>query len=108
MNVHDVGSYTRRLEPGMVFTIEPGLYIPADSLGIRIEDDILVTETGGEILSSGAPRTVAEIERRWRLGEIRDSSTRISLTYSRETDNLLPSLRRWRGSLHKGRVRNAL
>ena len=63
MNVHDVGSYTRRLEPGMVFTIEPGLYIPADSLGIRIEDDILVTETGGEILSSGAPRTVAEIER---------------------------------------------
>ncbi len=63
MNVHDVGSYTRRLEPGMVFTIEPGIYIPAESLGIRIEDDILVTETGGEILSSGAPRTVAEIER---------------------------------------------
>ena len=48
----------------MVFTIEPGIYIPADSLGIRIEDDILVTETGGEILSAGAPRTVAEIERR--------------------------------------------
>ncbi len=53
MNVHDVGSYTRRLEPGMVLTIEPGIYIPAESLGIRIEDDMLVTETGGEILSVG-------------------------------------------------------
>ena len=63
MNVHDVGGYTRRLEPGMVFTIEPGIYLPAESLGIRIEDDVLVTESGGEVLSSGVPRTVAEIER---------------------------------------------
>jgi Xaa-Pro aminopeptidase len=62
MDVHDVGSFSRRLEPGMVFTIEPGLYIPAESLGIRIEDDILVTESGAEVLSSGIPRAVAEVE----------------------------------------------
>ena len=62
IDVHDVGSFSRRLEPGMVFTIEPGLYIPAESLGIRIEDDILVTESGAEVLSSGIPRAVAEVE----------------------------------------------
>lgn len=62
MDVHDVGSFSRRLEPGMVLTIEPGLYIPAESLGIRIEDDILVTESGAEVLSSGIPRAVAEVE----------------------------------------------
>ncbi len=62
MGVHDVGAYSRRLEPGMVFTIEPGIYIPAESIGIRIEDDILVTPSGAEVLSSGAPRTVEEVE----------------------------------------------
>jgi Xaa-Pro aminopeptidase len=62
MNVHDVGSYSRRLEPGMVFTLEPGIYIPAESLGIRIEDDVLVTAGGAEVLSSGVPRTVREVE----------------------------------------------
>ncbi len=63
MDVHDVGAYSRRLEPGMVFTIEPGIYIPAESIGIRIEDDILVTPAGAEVLSSGVPRTVEEVER---------------------------------------------
>jgi Xaa-Pro aminopeptidase len=62
MNVHDVGSFARRLEPGMVFTIEPGIYLPDEGLGIRIEDDILVTGTGGEVLSSGIPRTVEDVE----------------------------------------------
>ena len=76
MDVHDVGDYKldkewRLLEPGMVLTIEPGLYIPADCLtvdeqwrgiGIRIEDDVLVTADGHEILSSGAPKAIAEIE----------------------------------------------
>jgi Xaa-Pro aminopeptidase len=62
MDVHDVGAYSRRLEPGMVFTIEPGIYIPAESIGIRIEDDILVTPGGAEVLSSGVPRTVEEVE----------------------------------------------
>jgi Xaa-Pro aminopeptidase len=62
MNVHDVGSYNRPFEPGMVLTVEPGIYIPAENLGVRIEDDVLVTEEGHEVLSAGAPKTVAEIE----------------------------------------------
>jgi Xaa-Pro aminopeptidase len=63
MDVHDVGDYRTPLAPGMVFTIEPGIYIPAESLGVRIEDDILVTATGYENLSRGAPRTVADVEK---------------------------------------------
>jgi Xaa-Pro aminopeptidase len=46
----------------MVFTIEPGIYLPEEGLGIRIEDDILVTGTRGEVLSSGIPRTVEDVE----------------------------------------------
>jgi len=61
----------RLLEAGMVLTVEPGLYIPADcktvdekwrGIGIRIEDDILVTAQGYEVLTSGVPKTIAEIE----------------------------------------------
>ena len=63
MDVHDVGDYTTPLAPGMVFTLEPGIYLPDESLGVRIEDDVLVTATGGEWLSAGAPRTTEEIER---------------------------------------------
>jgi Xaa-Pro aminopeptidase len=63
MNVHDPGSYSRRLEPGMVLTVEPGIYIPAESLGIRIEDVVLVTARGGEVLSSGLPRNGEAVER---------------------------------------------
>lgn len=75
MDVHDAGDYKRggqwrRLEPGMVLTVEPGLYIrPAGdvpealwNIGIRIEDDVCVTEAGCEILTSATPKTVAEIE----------------------------------------------
>lgn len=62
MDVHDVGG-NAPLVPGVAFTIEPGIYIPEESLGVRIEDDVLVTPTGYELLSKGAPRTVAEIER---------------------------------------------
>src|SRR5690606_28544365 len=51
MDVHDVGRYDVRLEPGMVLTIEPGIYIPDEELGVRIEDDVLVTESGHELLS---------------------------------------------------------
>lgn len=82
LDVHDVGEYRvdghwRELEPGMVLTVEPGLYIPAGSedvdprwwdLGIRIEDDVLITRSGHEILSSGLPRTVAEVEAEMRQG----------------------------------------
>jgi Xaa-Pro aminopeptidase len=77
LDVHDAGSYrgpdggSRKLEAGIVFTIEPGLYVPADDdrapaelrgVGIRIEDDILVTPDGHEILTRAVPRTVADVE----------------------------------------------
>jgi Xaa-Pro aminopeptidase len=76
MDVHDVGDYRsndewRTLEPGMVLTVEPGLYVAPDCLdvdpkwrgiGIRIEDDVLVTKDGHEILTAGLPKTVEEIE----------------------------------------------
>ena len=75
MDVHDVGDYKldgewRALQPGMVFTVEPGCYIrPADdvpqalwNIGIRIEDDVVITEQGCEVLTEAAPKTVAEIE----------------------------------------------
>jgi len=62
MDVHDVG-FNRPLEVGAVFTIEPGIYLQSENLGVRIEDDVLVTPQGGEWLSAGAPRTTADIER---------------------------------------------
>lgn len=62
MDVHDVG-ISRPLEPGMVITLEPGIYIQAEKLGVRIEDDVLVTAKGGEWLSAGAPRTTDAIEK---------------------------------------------
>ncbi len=76
MDVHDVGDYKinqewRLLEKGMVLTIEPGLYIPADcktvdeqwrGIGIRIEDDVLVTADGHEVLTCDVPKSIQEIE----------------------------------------------
>lgn len=63
MDVHDVGGYGVALEPGMVLTVEPGVYLPEEGLGIRIEDDVLVTEGGHEVLSADVPRTADRIER---------------------------------------------
>jgi Xaa-Pro aminopeptidase len=63
MDVHDPGSYSRRLEPGMVLTVEPGIYLPSESLGIRVEDVVLVTLEGAEVLSAGLPRTAEAVER---------------------------------------------
>ena len=62
MDVHDVG-ISRPLESGMVVTLEPGIYLQAEKLGVRIEDDVLVTPKGGEWLSAGAPRSTDGIER---------------------------------------------
>jgi Xaa-Pro aminopeptidase len=63
LDVHDVGDTCRPLEPGMVVTIEPGIYIPEENLGVRIEDDVLVTETGVKLLSEMLPRNPDEIEK---------------------------------------------
>lgn len=76
LDVHDVGRYRiddkwRALEPGMVLTVEPGIYISADipsvnkrwhNIGVRIEDDVLVTSKGREVLSDKIPKQISEIE----------------------------------------------
>jgi Xaa-Pro aminopeptidase len=76
LDVHDVGAYTadgksRRLAPGMVLTIEPGLYINPDDetvpealrgVGIRIEDDVLITKDGNEVLTAMIPKGIEEVE----------------------------------------------
>jgi len=81
IDVHDVGDMcdkdgnSRILRPRMVLTIEPGLYIPDDDdipprwrgIGVRIEDDILITANGNEVLTADAPKTATDI-RRWMLG----------------------------------------
>ncbi len=82
MDVHDVGDYKvddewRVLEEGMVLTVEPGIYVAPDNkkvakkwrgIGIRIEDDVLVTRTGNEVLSGDAPKKINEIEALMRAG----------------------------------------
>ena len=76
MDVHDVGIYrqgaeSRVLEPGMVLTVEPGIYVAPDDemapekfrgIGIRIEDDVLVTADGHEVITAAVPKTVADLE----------------------------------------------
>ena len=61
LEVHDVGSTTRPLEANMVITVEPGIYIPEEQLGVRIEDDVLVTPDGHRVLSN-FPKEISEIE----------------------------------------------
>ena len=63
LNVHDPGEYCKPLQPGMVVTMEPGIYIPEENLGVRIEDDVLITENGYKLLSERLPRDPAEIEK---------------------------------------------
>ena len=63
IDVHDVGNPKEKLQPGMVLTCEPGLYIKEEALGVRIENDILVTENGNEDLMAHIPRETEDIER---------------------------------------------
>jgi len=76
MDVHDVGKYynkhlddARKLEPGMVITVEPGLYFGTDTkskkykgIGVRIEDDVLITKNGCRVLSKNLPKEIDEVE----------------------------------------------
>jgi Xaa-Pro aminopeptidase len=63
LDVHDASDTNAPLKAGMVVTIEPGLYIPEENIGVRIEDTLLVTETGSRNLSGALPREVADIEK---------------------------------------------
>src|SRR5690606_34929706 len=62
LDIHDVGNKYRRFEPGMVFTCEPGIYIREEGLGIRLENDILITENGNTDLMAHIPIEAEEIE----------------------------------------------
>jgi Xaa-Pro aminopeptidase len=64
LETHDVGDVHRPLQPGAVITIEPGVYISSEGIGVRIEDDVLITEEGCRVLSEAIPRRPDEIEAR--------------------------------------------
>jgi Metallopeptidase family M24 len=61
--VHDAGDYNAPLPVGAVITVEPGIYLPERGLGVRIEDEILITATGAEVLSKAIPKDPDQIER---------------------------------------------
>jgi len=63
LDVHDPGDFATPLKPGTVITIEPGIYIPEENIGIRIEDIVLVTADGCKVLSAALPREIADIEK---------------------------------------------
>ncbi len=58
IDVHDIGDYSKPLEKNMIVTCEPGIYIPEESIGIRLEDDVLITDEGNIVLSSALPRSL--------------------------------------------------
>jgi Xaa-Pro aminopeptidase len=62
LDTHDVGDYLIALAPGDAFTLEPGLYIPEERIGVRIEDDYVLTEDGLVCLSDTLPKEVEEVE----------------------------------------------
>ena len=62
LDTHDVGHYQEPLEPNMVLTCEPGIYIPEENIGVRLEDDVLITESGNLVLSRACPRALGRIQ----------------------------------------------
>ncbi len=66
LDTHDASNREKPLEPGNVITVEPGLYFKDLNVGVRIEDDVLVTENGTEVLSIGIPKEIADIEKLFR------------------------------------------
>ena len=64
MDTHDIELENRNVifQPGMIYTVEPGIYIEEEGIGIRIEDDVLITEEGNEVLTKKMIKTVDEIE----------------------------------------------
>ncbi len=61
LDTHDVGNYQEPLLPDMVITCEPGIYIPEEGIGVRLEDDVLITETGNQVLSAACPRALSSL-----------------------------------------------
>jgi Xaa-Pro aminopeptidase len=62
LDVHDVVSWNKPISAGMIFTVEPGIYIPEENLGIRLEDDLLITSKGFDNLMGNIPIKAEEIE----------------------------------------------
>ena len=114
LDVHDCGAYvhdgrSRTLEPGMVLTVEPGLYVAEDDdtvearwrgIGIRIEDDVLVTERGHDVLTAGIPKSIEEIEAACRGRTLEHAGE------SRAHVVAADAVRRARGAAHRSRRRN--
>jgi Xaa-Pro aminopeptidase len=76
LNVHDPSGPSRPLEPGMVITIEPGIYIPEENIGVRIEDDVLITPNGYKLLTARLPRSPDEIEKIMADGKVEREKAR--------------------------------
>ena len=96
LGTHDVGpGQETPLVPGMAFTVEPGIYLDEESLGIRVEDVVLITAEGCEVLTAGIPRTVAEVEalraEAWRQPAA--ESCRLTLPSGRMLDGFYAQLR---------------